>query len=131
MKEVLESARRITTLHAWKMRRIARRERDLRQKHRLLYNAGVPGVRDPDKWRVVSESQLDNDLARMMGIIPPQGYYGQAVLSPPTPEEIDRHFHSGLTVHEEICGFCRRTKTKGKWCSNYRCLSNQKRRGES
>lgn len=110
---------------------------DRKRRQRQLFQAGVPGVPDPDR-------QPESLAEAIFGMRGPLGHRDMdkaelalALAKPTRPNIIDGitreqelNYFGVLEADEERCGYCNKVKKKGDWCGNYRCSSNRKRRGE-
>lgn len=119
---------------------------DRKKRQRQLFQAGVPGVLNPDIDRSGEPRSVEEFLARIQGTMNHKEMdhkeMDKAVLSlitakPTRPTIIDGitreqelNYFGVLAEDEERCGYCNKVKKKGDWCGNYRCSSNRKRRGE-
>ncbi len=72
-----------------------------------LFNAGVPGVCDPEIHQH-SKRHLQADLTEFHHSIQQQAKAAAA----------------------HVCGWCGKPKEPGAWCENYNCELNKKKRGE-
>lgn len=150
MKDDMESASKIVE----KVFKRKEREAEALRRQRLLFQAGVPGIPDPDEpsglrsawdafvppWmrspggRHLSMTELDDVLARALGIETPKRKGTLVDDQDPRRPGMDALEASLLAFRGpedptmEICGYCGRHKKKGEWCGWARCSSNTRRK---
>lgn len=113
--------------------------RETAKEHRHRWNAGIPGVPDPNTREGAAKHLHGVLKTELQNLFPDQDLYnkivkaasmvpgGVTMLVP--PGELDglmERIH--VSMNADICGWCGVSKARGHWCDNPNCSSQKLRR---